>query len=197
MKIILYLLSLELLHLFIFIGTFELKFLTKIMNAYNLLKNFQLWRFLEGIINNPKVVITFLSFVMFFIGIVILIFIDFFISEKDYEGPDKILKIRNKCDHLSFISTYVVPLIAFSYESWNQVILYIMYLFVLGVIYTKTGQYSTNPTLLLWGFNLYDLEFENGDKYTFISKDILEEKKNVNYVKLDIENKILIGRENK
>ena len=63
----------------------------------------------------------------------------------------------------------------------------------------KTGQYSINPTMLIWGFRLYDLELydvelKKNQEYTFISRNKLEKDDNVKYVELDKDKKILIGK---
>lgn len=199
MKIILYLLSLELLHIFVFIATIEIKFWNRFILGCTMLKKLELYKLLVAIINNPKMTICVLSFFTFFIvGFVAWGLIGYQLK-KDHENPKKIVGIKEKYDQLSFISTYVVPLIAFSYDSWNQVGLYLAYLISLGFIYMKTGQYSINPTMLIWGFRLYDLELydvelKKNQEYTFISRNKLEKNDNVKYVELDKDKKILIGK---
>lgn len=197
MKIMLYLLSLELLHIFVFIATAEITFFKKIKTAFNMIKRLEWNSFFVALLNNPKMIICSLSiFIFFVVGVIAWILIKYKINI-DHEDPKRIFKIKDKYDQLSFISTYVVPLIAFSYDNWNQVLLYVVYLISLGIIYMKTGQYSMNPTLLIWGFQLYNIELEKGEEYTVISREKFKDDDNIKYVHLDKKNKILIGKKNK
>lgn len=195
-KIMLYLLSLEILHIFIIISTLEIKFFKGINTARELILNYQFYETYIKLANNPKAFICMLSFLLFLIGIISLVYLKCKLK-KDYKGPKKVIKIEKTYDHISFISTYVVPLIAFSYTEWNQVLLYIVYLIFLGFIYMKTGQYSTNPTLLIWGFNIYNVEFKENEKFILITSDEIAEELNIKYVVLDEKVKIIIGGENK
>jgi len=58
-------------------------------------------------------------------------------------------------EHLTFLTTYIIPLICFNLSSVRYVIVLGILLFVIGVIYVKTDKFYANPTLAILGYRLY------------------------------------------
>lgn len=106
------------------------------------------------------------------------------------EIPFEIRKIQGiNYEHLTFLATYVVPLISFDFESSRQMIVLALLLVVMGVIYIKTDLFYANPSLALLGFHIYqgNGNFKIGDieDIIMISRTKLVAGKKVSYIKLD------------
>lgn len=104
--------------------------------------------------------------------------------------PFEIKKIESiNFEHLTFLATYVVPLISFNFDSGRHMIVLVLLLFVMGVIYIKTDLFYANPSLALLGFHIYRANggFKNGDRdgIILICRGRLEEGQKVSYIKLD------------
>ena len=92
-------------------------------------------------------------------------------------------------EHLTFLATYVIPLISFEFESGRQMIVLTLLLIVMGVIYIKTDLFYANPSLALLGFHIYqaDGSFKHKDRegMILISRERLSVGQKANYIKLD------------
>ena len=92
-------------------------------------------------------------------------------------------------EHLTFLTTYIIPLICFNLTSTRYLIALAMLLVVIGFIYVKTDKFYVNPTLALLGFRLYSarLAMRNGEivQATLISKDRLSNNDLIRHVGLD------------
>lgn len=104
--------------------------------------------------------------------------------------PFEIVQIEDiNYEHLTFLATYVVPLISFDFGSSRQMIVLGLLLIVMGVIYIKTDLFYANPSLALLGFRIYkvDGDFKNGKQKgtILICRSRLSKGKKVKYIKLD------------
>jgi len=92
-------------------------------------------------------------------------------------------------EHLTFLATYVVPLISFDFGSGRQMIVLALLLVVMGIIYIKTDLFYANPSLALLGFHIYRANgsFKNGERggIVLICRGRLSEKQKVSYIRLD------------
>lgn len=61
-------------------------------------------------------------------------------------------------ENLSFLATYVMPLVCFPLEKHREVLVMFVMIFVIGCIFVKTNLYYTNPSLVLLGFNIYKIK---------------------------------------
>lgn len=64
-------------------------------------------------------------------------------------------------DHLTFLSTYILPLITFNLNEVRSFIIVLVLLFMIGTIYIKSNLYYLNPTLLLFGYRIYKAKTDN------------------------------------
>ncbi|WP_299077295.1 anti-phage protein KwaA [uncultured Paraglaciecola sp.] len=104
--------------------------------------------------------------------------------------PFEITKIQGiNYEHLTFLATYVVPLISFDFGSVRQMIVLALLLIVMGIIYIKTDLFYANPSLALLGFHIYEADgnFKNGDRdgMILICRGRLSRGEKVEYIKLD------------
>lgn len=102
-----------------------------------------------------------------------------------------IIEIKNiDYEHLTFLTTYIVPLVCFELSEPRYVIVLAIILFVIGIIYIKTDLFYANPTLAILQFRIYKVsgDFRNNEfrnDIVLITRDKLIEKDNVEYIKID------------
>lgn len=176
-KIDLYILSLGLLFIFFFIISAESPASFSFKEAVS-------WKNLA--MSNPLPVISIL-------GLLYCLFA-YFRFDYDLKGaneiPFEVKNIKNiNYEHLTFLATYVVPLISFDFGSGRQMIVLALLLVVMGIIYIKTDLFYANPSLALLGFHIYRASghFKNGARegITLICREPLTENQKVSYIKLD------------
>ncbi len=118
-------------------------------------------------------------------------YFDFSFKLKDAtQIPFKISKIENiDYEHLTFLTTYIVPLVCFNFVDTRYQLVLIILLVVIGVIYIRTDLFYANPTLALLNYRIYrvDGEFKDGirENIVLISRNTLEVNQRVDYIKLD------------
>lgn len=92
-------------------------------------------------------------------------------------------------EHLTFLTTYIIPLICFNLTSDRYIIALGLLLIVIGVIYVKTDKFYANPTLAILGFRLYSavVTRRTGQtvKVVLISKDRLQDGSQIQFLELD------------
>lgn len=144
-------------------------------------------------INN---IIPLVSLVLLFIGLI-------FISRFKYKlagsnkTPFEITKIENlNYEHLTFLSTYIVPLIAFDLSKIKYIVVLLILLITIGGIYIKTDMFHANPSLALIGYHIYRIDgnFRTGVRKNIIviSREKLSLSMKVSYKELN--DKIYYGR---
>lgn len=99
--------------------------------------------------------------------------------------PTKLLNVENKnFDGLSFLFTYIIPLIAFyNHDSDRSLIIFVVLVVITGVIFINTSLFYANPTLLFFGYSLNEAETLTNSKIIIISKKKYKISKN-DYLKL-------------
>ncbi|MCO4125721.1 MULTISPECIES: anti-phage protein KwaA [Enterobacter cloacae complex] len=107
------------------------------------------------------------------------------------EIPFEVVKIEGiNYEHLTFLATYVIPLITFDFEKTKYIVVLAMLLVVMGIIYIKTDLFYANPSLALMGFHIYKLDgvFKGGQKregIIVITRSKIKMGDSVKYIKLD------------
>lgn len=104
--------------------------------------------------------------------------------------PFEVKKIESvNYEHLTFLATYVVPLISFDFDKGQQMIVLALLLVVMGAIYIKTDLFYANPSLALLGFHIYrtDGHFKDGGRegIILVCRGRLIKGQKVPYIKLD------------
>ncbi len=92
-------------------------------------------------------------------------------------------------EHLTFLTTYIIPLICFNLTSDRYLLALGLLLIVIGIIYVRTDKFYANPTLAILGFRLYSaiVTRRTGEKVKviLITKDRVEEGAMIKYLMLD------------
>jgi hypothetical protein len=109
--------------------------------------------------------------------------------EGSMRTPFKITKIENmNYEHLTFLSTYIIPLIAFDLSKIKYAFVLLILLIAIGAIYVKTDMFHANPSLALLGYHIYkvDGDFRTGSRQDIIiiSRQKLSLNLKVSYRKL-------------
>lgn len=104
--------------------------------------------------------------------------------------PFRIVKIENiNYEHLTFLTTYIVPLVCFNFFDNRYQLVLIVLVTVIGAIYIKTDLFYANPTLALLNYKIYkiDGDFKDGKRgnIVLVTRFKLELNQRVDYVKLD------------
>lgn len=103
----------------------------------------------------------------------------------------KITKIENiDYEHLTFLTTYIIPLVCFQFGNFRYIVTFVIILFVIGLIYIRTDLFYANPTLAILGFRIYRIsgEFRDGQiriEKILITKNKLKTEDRIKYFKLD------------
>ena len=70
----------------------------------------------------------------------------------------EITEIENvNYENLTFLTTYIIPLVCFNFDNIRQEIVLLILLIVIGMIYIRTGLFYSNPTLAILQFRLYKI----------------------------------------
>lgn len=105
--------------------------------------------------------------------------------------PFKLVKVESiNYEHLTFLATYIIPLVTFDFESTRYLIVLGLLLVFMGVIYIKTDLFYANPSLALLGFHIYkaDGDFKNNESrqnIIIITRCKLKSLDRVSYIKFD------------
>ena len=131
-----------------------------------------------------------LVFLLCFIGSIICRkrFINSLEGNKDL--PCSIQKLKNaNYEYLTFLTTYIIPLICFDPNNLKDCILLGVLLILLGILLIKTNLYYLNPSLAILGFNIYlaDILYKNSTINDVIIISKIRLKQNDEFFKHDIE----------
>jgi hypothetical protein len=104
--------------------------------------------------------------------------------------PVKIEEIEDlNYEHLTFLTTYIIPLICFNLASTRYVFALVFLLIVIGIIYVKTDKFYANPTLAVLGYRLYKVTVKTRTStqknIVIITKDRLSEANQIRMLNLD------------
>lgn len=106
------------------------------------------------------------------------------------DGDCTINRIKNgNYEYLTFLTTYIIPLICFDLNNIRDAIMLIILLILLGCLFIKTNLYYLNPTLALMGLNIYvaDITYKNKSINDVVILSNCNLKKDDRFYKHDIE----------
>jgi hypothetical protein len=93
-------------------------------------------------------------------------------------------KIENNEEHLSYLTTYILPFVGLDFSTWQSIISSIVLFSVLGSIYIRTNLILTNPTLTFFGFLITKIETNNNKDIFLIHKKTITRNKDYNCIHL-------------
>ncbi|MGE7599922.1 anti-phage protein KwaA [Lysinibacillus fusiformis] len=116
-------------------------------------------------------IIPIIALLFFILGIIFLKRFKYKLSGSQ-QSTITVKKIENRnYEHLTFLTTYIIPLIAFDLTKTRYAIVLLLLLIAIGMMYVKTNIFYTNPTLALLGYKIHKIEaqFRTGE----IKQDII------------------------
>jgi len=155
-KVLLYNLSLVPLYILFMIQKFNSKNFDKITTEYAKIE------FYKEIVSSNL-------WVLFFIFLILFSYLTYkkFIAEVNTKSkmPQKFSNIKNiDFNHLTFIATYILPLLAFKLDTIKDIIFLFVLLFFIGAIYIKTNLYYLSPVFVLFGLKIFSANDEKGNE---------------------------------
>jgi hypothetical protein len=102
----------------------------------------------------------------------------------------EIIEIENiDYEHLTFLTTYIIPLVCFNFDNTRYQIVFFLVLFIIAIIYIKTNLFYANPTLSVLCFRIYKVSGKFRDESIqtkiLITRDKLTIHDRVKFIKLD------------
>ena len=91
-------------------------------------------------------------------------------------------------EYLTFLTTYIIPLICIDLTKVRYVIVLGVLLVLIGFIFIRMDLYYGNPTLALMGYRLYRAEIkgcEAPDGIILISRDRLNKASSIKWIPID------------
>lgn len=123
----------------------------------------------------------------------ILCFVLVLITEFEWKGSCnppytiKVLKNENY-EYLTFLTTCIIPLICIDFEDVRYIAVFVILLFVIGIIFIKMDLYYGNPTLAILGYKLYRIEIDRKgeiNEVILITKDSLDKDSSIKWIEID------------
>lgn len=125
-----------------------------------------------------------LSFFLLILGIIFLFDLRYKIKGT-LDLPKKIKKIKNlNYEHLTFLTTYIIPFICFDLDDTRNTIIFIFLLVIIGAIYIRTNLFYSNPTLALLGYQIYQVETESASDLILITQGELKDGESFNNIEI-------------
>lgn len=183
MKLCLYLISLWILFFMLIILKIDVSSIPFKINVYNIV----------GFVACNQVSCICLLFIILG-GIGYWWFIDSLNNAKNL--PVKILECESvNYENLSFLATYIIPLVCFPMETGREIFVMFSVIVIIGCIFVKTNLYYTNPSLILFGFNVYRVKTDSKKIFKqgiVIVKGKLNEGESIKY--LSLSDNVYFGR---
>lgn len=105
-----------------------------------------------------------------------------------HQPPAEITSIKSEnYEYLTFLTTYIIPLICIDLEKIRYVIVLGILLVIIGSIFVRMDLYLGNPTLALLGYRLYRVEVKgisSIDGIVLISQDKLKVGSSIKWIEI-------------
>jgi len=143
--------------------------------------------------NNPNIyteIISIVSTIILFIISSTVVF--YLLADKRKSNSEKYMIVKSKKSKeitIEYFLAYILPLFAFEFTKWDQVIIFLIFFIVLGFLCIKHSNFTANIVLELLKYNYYECTLKNVDgievqKYVISKKNLMKENqvylKNIN-----------------
>jgi len=92
---------------------------------------------------------------------------------------------RHDAEVMSYIASYIIPLVTFPLGYVKQIVTLIIFVVVLLVIYVHSNMIYINPVLSVVGYHLYEIEVEHSQRtHYYIARKSLERNREIRFVPL-------------
>ena len=121
-----------------------------------------------------------LTIIFIFIGIVISLCILLSCLKRARIEEQQVCNIKKAVEQKSitadFILAYILPLLAFDFTKWDQVVLFLIFFLTLGIICIRHNFLILNIVLDFMGYRFYDCLYINTDNQE-ISKTVISQQR--------------------
>lgn len=111
----------------------------------------------------------------------IILFAKFFVTDDEKYTLTIQEAKESKTITAEFLLSYILPLFAFDFAQWDEVIRFLIFFIILGYLCIRHNNFSVNIILELMHYRMYDCSLMNADgkevDRTVISKNILSTSK--------------------
>lgn len=136
-------------------------------------------------------------------GLISLVVLPFAFATNSKEGSTKFMikdAVDDKTITSEYLLSYILPLLAFDFTKWDQVVLFLVFFATLGFLCISHNRFSVNILLEMLNYKIYTCELEDEDRNAVQRKIISHRTLNTlqgeyiylkslnNEIKLDIEN---------
>lgn len=103
--------------------------------------------------------------------------------------PFEVEEVKNEnYEYLTFLTTYIIPLICIDLENMRYVVVLVLLLIVIGYIFVKMDLYYGNPTLALLGYRIYRAKVKGvtaPDGVILICKGCVTKGASIKWIEID------------
>lgn len=121
-----------------------------------------------------------LTIILIVIGIVISLYVLHSCLKRTRMEEQQVCIIEKAVEQKSitadFILAYILPLLAFDFTQWDQVVLFLIFFLTLGMICIRHNYLILNIVLDLMGYRFYECSYINTDKRE-ISKTVISQQR--------------------
>jgi hypothetical protein len=112
------------------------------------------------------------------LSLLLIIYFFFYFKKgiKPYGTPIFTVKevtIQHK-EYVTYLGTYILPFIALKTNSIFDIIAVALMFLTIGMIYSRTKLIYTNPILIFFGFDIYEVVDDKGNTHDCISKNKIQ-----------------------
>lgn len=91
---------------------------------------------------------------------------------------------RRDGEVMSYIASYLIPFLTFSFSGWEQIVSLVIIFIVLGIIYVNSNMIQINPMLNVLGYSLYEVTLEGGSVHSLITRQRPSRGQNLSVAKI-------------
>lgn len=102
----------------------------------------------------------------------IILFIKFYITEDEKYKYKVIESKESKTITAEFLLSYILPLFAFDFTLWDEVVKFLMFFLIFGFLCIRHNYFSVNIMLELMHYKMYECRLVNADN-KFIERIII------------------------
>ncbi len=127
-------------------------------------------------------------------GLVIMLLYFLLIAPRRAILHEKVAELQKRDgDVMSYIASYLIPFVAFPFNSWEQIAAIIVFMIALLVVYVNSNMIYINPMLNLIGYHLYEVTLEHSElSHYLIIRDRIVRGERLHLVKIG--ESIFLGR---
>lgn len=113
--------------------------------------------------------------IILFVNFISLLVVYFVLCRNSKEGSTRYVinnAIEDKTITSEYLLSYILPLFAFDFTKWDQVVLFLVFFLTLGFLCIRHNHFSVNIWLEILNFKIFICELEGEDQFLIQKKVI-------------------------